>query len=76
MQIFANYRFCQKFLNTFLPEKNPDFAQAIKTNTRAAYEINAIESIDAVIDVSGFAYSDSCLGKGGCQGNPSLDRVL
>ena len=54
MQILRKLPFLPKIPEYLLARKNPDFAQAIK-RTRAAYEINAIGSIDAVIDVSGFA---------------------
>lgn len=60
MQLLRKLPFLPRIPEYLLARKNPDFSQAIKTNTKAAYEINAIGSIDAVIDVSGFAYSDSC----------------
>ena len=43
--------------------KKPDFAKAVKTSVRSANEINLINRFDAVIDVSGFSYSDT-LGAG------------
>lgn len=39
--------------------KNPDFARAIKTSSKAAFEINALGQVDGVVDVSGFAYGDN-----------------
>jgi colanic acid/amylovoran biosynthesis protein len=59
MQLLRKVPYAAKIPEHILSGKNPDFARAIKTHTKAAYEINAIESVDAVIDVSGFSYSDS-----------------
>ena len=59
MQILRMFPLVSKIPEFLLSKKNPEFARAIKVNTKAAYEINAIESIDAVVDVSGFSYSDS-----------------
>lgn len=43
----------------YISSRNPDFSKAIKTSRKTAFEINAIGHVDGVIDVSGFAYSDS-----------------
>lgn len=59
VQILRMLPIISKIPEFLLSKKNPDFAKAIKTNTNAAYEINAIGSVDAVVDVSGFSYSDN-----------------
>ncbi|MBM9513276.1 polysaccharide pyruvyl transferase family protein [Desulfogranum marinum] len=43
----------------FISLRDPDFSRAIKTSQKTASEINAIGHVDGVVDVSGFAYSDS-----------------
>lgn len=47
-------------VNMLIRKKKPDFARADAISTKAAYKIKTLESVDAVIDVSGFAYSDDC----------------
>lgn len=42
-----------------LKRRNPDFARAMKSSRSVAYEISKIESIDAIIDISGYAYGDA-----------------
>ncbi len=59
MQMLRALPLAPKIPEHLLAKKNPDFARAIKTHTKAAYEINAIGPVDAVVDVSGFSYSDS-----------------
>lgn len=59
MQMLRTIPFAPKIPEFLLSNKNPHFAKAVKTHTRAAYEINAIGAVDAVLDVSGFSYSDS-----------------
>lgn len=41
------------------PDKNPDIIKAIKTSQKSAFEIEAVGTVDAVVDVSGFAYGDA-----------------
>lgn len=59
MMILRTIPFAPKIPEFLLSKKNPDFARAAKLHTKAAYEINAIGTVDAVLDVSGFSYSDS-----------------
>jgi colanic acid/amylovoran biosynthesis protein len=51
--------FAAQIRNLLRSRKNPDFARAVKTNARAADEIHAIGSIQGVVDISGFSYSDA-----------------
>ena len=57
--LFGMVPFALQIRNFLRSRKNPDFARAVKTNAKAAYEIHAIKSIHAVVDVSGFYYSDA-----------------
>ena len=59
MQLLRTIPFVPRILDLLISMRNPDFARALKTNSKAAYEIKAIAPVDAVVDVSGFAYSDS-----------------
>ena len=59
MQMLSIFPYAPKVPQALISKKNPDFAKAIKTHTKAAYEINAVGDVDAVVDVSGFAYSDT-----------------
>jgi polysaccharide pyruvyl transferase WcaK-like protein len=43
----------------FLKVRNPDFARAEKISRSEAYRMNRIKSIDAIIDISGYAYGDA-----------------
>lgn len=42
-----------------LKRQNPDFARAVKISRSAAYEISKTKPIDAIIDISGYAYGDA-----------------
>lgn len=58
MKILQTLPFGPQIPRFVLSKKNPDFARAIKIDSLMANEINRIESVDVVIDVSGFAYGD------------------
>ena len=42
-----------------LKRRNPDFAKALKISISAAYEIHRLKTVDAIIDISGYAYGDA-----------------
>lgn len=57
--IVSRIPFVGKIIERLRSPQNPDFVRAVKTHTNAANEINALGSVDAVVDVSGFSYGDT-----------------
>ena len=58
-KILRTLPIASKIYQILLSFRNSNFARAVKISPKAAFEINAMSDVDAVIDVSGFAYGDT-----------------